>query len=239
MNTNKFLLGGLVATIAIVSVQITNQLQIQGLIEKIDSVAIPQQAAVVTAVETKTSIPTLSENTCLKSTITQSFGTNMKQSVEQKLTVTATCDKTVLNEIMLGFSAISKESLMNLQLKETVTGKIYPIVLKSTKEEVANNGQKFFVATYKLATNLNLTKNSARTFSLVRTPSDVQMYIPAVTISTSDTKNLIPYSNYTLNTNSGPISIPIEVLNELCDTYGGPWTIISGTTVFTCTDAVF
>ncbi len=57
MNTNKFLLGGLVATIAIVSVQITNQLQIQELIEKVET--IPQQAAVVTALDTKTITPPL------------------------------------------------------------------------------------------------------------------------------------------------------------------------------------
>lgn len=235
MNTNKFLLGGLVAIIAIVSVQISNQLQIQDLIEKIDSVAIPQQAAVVTAVETKTSVPTLSENTCLKSTITQSFGTNMKQVVDQKISLTATCDKTTVNELIIGFSSIKKDSLKNLQIKDGTTGKIYPLEFKDG-EDFVDNGSSFG-AVSKMNINSSFAKNTSRTFSLVSPTADVQMYIMGTTVTTNGASMLISYSDYTSGNGDTPAPTPIWLLNWRCKRHGGPWTANNGT--YTCTDAAF
>lgn len=224
MNTNKFLLGGLVATIAIVSVQITNQLQIQELIEKVET--IPQQAAVVTALDTKTiTPPLLIENTCLKSTITQSFGTNMKQAVDQKISLTATCDKTTVNELILGFSSLSKESLNNLQIKNITTGKVHPVEIKGITENTSDVGQKFFGTVSKVTINSPLAKNTTHTFSLVSTTYDVQIYIPATGVTVNGTKSLVSYSDY----NNGPASIPRWILNWWCDNVGGTWTANGGT----------
>jgi hypothetical protein len=238
MNTNKFLLGGLVAVIAIVSVQISNQLLIQDLIEKVDSVAIPQQAAVITALDTKTiTPPLLIENTCLKTTINQSFGTNMKQAVEQKISIMATCDKTTINDLVLGFSSSSQDVLKKLQIKDSATGKIYPVETKEVRQFKSTTNQTSFGVVSKIPLEISLAKNATRTFSLTTLNTDVQMNLAASTITSNGIKSLISYTNYGPGNGGGPLGIPIWLLNAWCDTFGGPWTANGG--AYTCSDAVF
>lgn len=214
MNTNKFLLGGLVATIAIVSVQITNQVQIKELIEKVDTVAMKNTAAVISATESPTTgevtiIPTAPiDNTCLKTTTTQMFGTSTKQASSQKFVVTPTCDKTTINNLGFGLLSSTKESLSNLQLKEEETGKTYAIQALGIEPYTTSEGKAVFGAAAKVVLNTAGSKNVSRTYSLISSP-DVQAYIMASSVTASGNMMTIPYSIYGGGPGSGPQGIPL------------------------------
>ncbi len=196
MNTNKFLLGGLVATIAIVSVQITNQLQIQELIEKVET--IPQQAAVVTAVETKTftasPAPTPIENTCLKTSTTTTFGTNTAQTPVEKFSLTTTCDNTKINTLIVGLSTKTTEVLKTTTLKDETTGKTYPIEILKTEQQNLN-GMTFFASIGKISIESTINKNTPRTYAL-KSATDTTFYLWATDVTIGTNKISIPYNMY-------------------------------------------
>lgn len=209
MNTNKFLLGGLVATIAIVSVQITNQLQIQELIEKVET--IPQQAAVVTALDTKiftaTSVPTPIENTCVTTETKELYGVNTSISPTRSISIKVLCDKIQPKSIEFILVTKNKEMLTNIYMKEKESNKTFLVTI-GTQENIGSDTGELILAKGSItlgATTWN--KSTTHTFSLSNAENTVTAipYSFNLTTATSTPLNIL-YGGYN-NSNANPVSL--------------------------------
>lgn len=193
MNTNKFLLGGLVATIAIVSVQITNQLQIQDLIEKVDSVAIPQQAAVITATQTTTPfvspLAPADPNPCIATTTTINQGIGATVYPSKNYTLQTTCDTQSVKVTFMIF-AKTENDLANITLTEKETGMKFPVTLDKTRKVNDADLENFpFFTTGTVDLKQNTWKNGTQktyTFNTTKSVAHVLGYVE----TTSTTKTM-------------------------------------------------
>lgn len=184
MNTNKFLLGGLLATIAIVSVQISSQLQIQQLIEKVET--IPQQAAVVTAVETKTTTPFVSPltqaepNPCIATTTTINQGIGATVYPSKNYAIQSTCDTQSVKMTFMIF-AKNESDLANITVTEKETGMKFPVILGATKKAIDADLENFpFFTTGTVDLKQNTWKNGTQktyTFNTTKSVAHALGYV--------------------------------------------------------------
>lgn len=201
MNTNKFLLGGLVAIIAIVSVQITNQLQIQDLIEKIDSVAIPQQAAVITATQTTTPfvspLAPAESNPCIATTTTINQGIGATVYPSKNYTLQTTCDTQSVKITFMIF-AKNESDLANITLTEKETGVKFPVALDKTRKANDADLENFpFFTTGTVDLKQNTWKNGTQktyTFNTTKSVAHVLGYVE--TASTTKTMRNVFLHNF-------------------------------------------